>query len=233
MREIFHVVGDVNREPDSIRRIREIVRVESGVQPTVCYYHSGEAIDEIVKSPRAERIVLLDASLAETERSALAGAVASMKGSVLDLGCDPLPIDLSGSGLSSFEHLPATGTDAEVASHMSDLLAKLEPPESSFRVFDGFDSDEPSYVVCAEIPDHLRPAYGQDSHHDYLRLATFADVDALVQVQLAFAAASGRRGRSLRRRGRCTLRACSMRVTIRAAKARSPIVRLSGPAQAC
>lgn len=64
---------------------------------------------------------------------------------------------------------------------------------ASFLAFEGFDASEPTYIVCAEIPRDLRPPYGLPESNDFLRLATFADVDALVDLQIAYAIEKGRK----------------------------------------
>lgn len=90
----------------------------------------------------------------------------------------------------------AMAAPEKLKSVLPHLLANLErqqvAPESNFGLFTQIEPDEAVSIVCAEIPMDLRPEYGQPGHRDFLRYATFADVDALFQLMVWFAAAKHR-----------------------------------------
>lgn len=90
----------------------------------------------------------------------------------------------------------ATATPDSLQAVLARLLADMERqqlvPENQVGLFTRIEPGEAVSIVCAEIPASLRPEYGQPSHRDFLRYATFADVDALIQLMVWFAAAKHR-----------------------------------------
>lgn len=100
------------------------------------------------------------------------------------------------NGPQALDSVPASQTTGEAAFDPAERTVcnnMAATGRRSFLAFEGFDLDEPTYIVCAEIPRDLRPPYGLPESNDFLRLATFADVDAMVDLQIAYAIEKGRK----------------------------------------
>jgi hypothetical protein len=103
------------------------------------------------------------------------------------------------------ERLPEIAQDAAnvivaradaVEQGLAKLLSRLDGnhifPDGHAGLFGSIDPAEPVAIVCAEIPEEMRPEYGKENYRDFLRYATFADVDALIQLMVGFAASKHR-----------------------------------------
>lgn len=162
---------------------------QSGASVLHRQFRFNQTFDDIARMA-GHVILAIDASLPEEHRAMVVGAGFALGIPIVALGWAPSK-EFAGSTrpiLSLTEDMSLQASRATL-DRAADQLGK----DTRLRLFEDFDSGEPSYIVCAEIPPELRPSYAHNTSSDYLRLATFADVDAMVELRLAFAAATGRR----------------------------------------
>jgi len=136
-------------------------------------------------------LVIVDSSVPDVQAGVLVGNAIASGQSLLMLHEGDMARASSLGGVNNVRmcHL------SELAERLADL-ARIRGSNvlqvTASGIFGAIDEQDPVAIVCAEIPEELRPPYAVPSHSNYLRYATFADIDALIQLMVWFAASKHR-----------------------------------------
>jgi len=109
------------------------------------------------------------------------------------LSIKDMPSDLSGLFIESYSEVTfARVFQKELFRAVNEYLLELSQRQKSQTTIPeiwGFDRAGHVDIVCSDIPGVHRPAFAHPQDHNYLRYASFADLDSLVHLKVHLTAA--------------------------------------------
>ncbi|MFD5814542.1 hypothetical protein [Streptomyces sp. NPDC127038] len=177
-------------DSDNVGTVERLVETiaQTGLQPELSDLRYITRISDICTPLNGDLLCIVDESVSAVKRNLLLGYAMGAAKAIILVSEDhqSLPNPTQRIRVTSYEAL------VEEIVRLRESTHDAGGDYGQVQLFAHIGPDEPVAMVCAEIPEELRPSYAIPTYRDFLRYATFADIDALIQLMVWFAASKHR-----------------------------------------